>query len=193
MTSVEQLLAEIHACTVCQSELPLGANPIVQLSAPSKIALVSQAPGAIAHGKSLPFQDASGRTLRSWLGVDEETFYKPDNFAIVPIGFCYPGKGKSGDLPPRSACALLWHKRVWEQLTNVQLTILIGQYAQQYYLPNARRQTLTETVQNYQSYLPTYFPLVHPSPRNGIWQRKNLWFEAEVVPQLQELVRRILA
>jgi len=182
------LLHRIRACTVCESELPCGANPIVQFSKDSKIVLVSQAPGRLAHDKNLPYKDPSGQTLRRWLGVDEDQFYQADNFAILPIGFCYPGKGKSGDLPPRPECAPLWHEAVWQELKNVQLTLLIGQYAQRYYLRKQAHKTLTATVQNYTEYLPEYFPIVHPSPRNGIWLRRNPWFEKAVVPQLQKIV-----
>jgi len=187
------LLQRIRACTVCESELPCGANPIVQFSELSKIVLVSQAPGKIAHDKNVPYQDPSGRTLRRWLGVDEEQFYKADNFAILPIGFCYPGKGKSGDLPPRPECAPLWHEAVWNALQHVELTVLIGQYAQRYYLRRQARKTLTDTVQNYTDYLPNSFPIVHPSPRNSRWLRRNPWFETAVVPHLQQLVRSIVA
>ena len=182
------LLQRIRACTVCESELPCGANPIVQFSERSKIVLVSQAPGRLAHDKNLPYKDPSGRTLRRWLGVREDQFYQADNFAILPIGFCYPGKGKSGDLPPRPECAPLWHEAVWNRLQNVKLTLLIGQYAQRYYLQKQARKTLTATVHHYKDYLPDYFPIVHPSPRNGIWLRRNPWFEADVVPDLQQVV-----
>jgi len=186
MNAATNLLQRIRACTVCEEALPCGANPIVQFSEQSKIVLVSQAPGSIAHDKNLPYKDASGKTLRRWLGVDEDQFYDPANFAILPVGFCYPGKGKSGDLPPRPECAPLWHEAVWQELKNVQLTLLIGQYAQRYYLQEQARRTLTATVRHYTDYLPDYFPIVHPSPRNGIWLRRNAWFEQDVVPVLQK-------
>lgn len=140
----------------------------------------------------VPWDDASGRELRRWLDVSPETFYDPGIFALVPMGFCYPGKGRSGDLPPRPECAPAWHDRLLAAMPHVRLTILIGKYAQQRYLGKHAGINLTETVRNFHTYLPGYLPLVHPSPRNGIWQRRNPWFETEVVPALQEIVREIL-
>ncbi len=154
--------------------------------------LISQAPGILAHQKSIPYQDKSGERLRSWLGVSDEVFYNLDNFAILPMGFCYPGKGKSGDLPPRKECAPLWHNLVWQQLNHVQLTILIGQYAQQYYLKEPSSSNLTARVRAYENYLPQFFPLVHPSPLNQGWMKKNEWFEEEVLPVLRERIQVIL-
>ncbi|MEM0995144.1 MAG: uracil-DNA glycosylase family protein, partial [Bacteroidota bacterium] len=172
--------------------LPLGAKPIFNFSAHSKIVLVSQAPGALAHHSGVPYQDPSGVRLRDWLGVDETQFYRPDNFAILPMAFCYPGKGKSGDLPPRKECAPIWHQRIWAALEHIQLIVLIGQYAQKAYLGNARKKNLTQTVAAYQEYLPKFFPIVHPSPRNRIWLRKNAWFEAEVIPALRDRVKVLI-
>ena len=189
---MKQLQTELANCTFCEPHLPLGAKPIFQFSAKTKIALVSQAPGLLAHRSGIAYQDPSGRRLREWLAVEEATFYNPDNFGILPMGFCYPGKGKGGDLPPRKECAPLWHDRIWASLENVQLTLLIGQYAQKAYLGKSKKRNLTLTVQAYQEYLPKFFPVVHPSPRNQIWFRKNAWFEAEVVPNLQQLVKKII-
>ena len=186
------LYNEIRQCTVCLPTLEHGVNPILSFSANSKVAIIGQAPGSIVHRTGVPWDDKSGERLRSWLGVDDETFYNPDVFAIIPMGFCYPGKGKSGDLPPRKECAPLWHDRLFEQITDIQLTLLIGSYAQEYYLKEARKRTLTETVQNYEAYLPTYLPLPHPSPRNNIWLKKNQWFEDEVTPYLRSTVGSIL-
>jgi uracil-DNA glycosylase len=186
------LYNEIRQCNVCLPALEHGVNPILSFSANSKVAIIGQAPGSIVHRTSVPWDDKSGERLRSWLGVDDKTFYNPDVFAIIPMGFCYPGKGKSGDLPPRKECAPLWHDRLFEQITDIQLTLLIGSYAQEYYLKEARKRTLTETVQNYEAYLPTYLPLPHPSPRNNIWLKKNQWFEDEVTPYLRSTVGSIL-
>lgn len=189
---IDKLKSRISACKHCEENLACGANPIFSFSANSKIVLVSQAPGIHAHNKSIPYQDQSGVRLRSWLGVSDEVFYNPDNFAILPMGFCYPGKGKSGDLPPRKECAELWHESVWEQLQSVQLILLIGQYAQKAYLKQQRKRNLTETVKAYEAYLPKFFPLVHPSPRNQIWLKKNDWFEETVIPALQNRIAHLI-
>lgn len=186
------LLNEIRKCTVCPPSLALGANPVLTASVNSKIIIIGQAPGSVVHKSGVPWQDKSGDRLRDWLGVSEEQFYNPDIFAIIPMGFCYPGKGKSGDLPPRKECAPLWHQRLFDQLKEIQLILLIGNYAQEYYLKDQRKKTLTETVQNYQSYLPQYLPLPHPSPRNNIWLKKNEWFEKDVLPVLRSTVEQCL-
>lgn len=186
------LYDEIRKCKVCLPELEHGVNPILSVSADSKVAIIGQAPGSIVHRTSIPWDDKSGVRLRSWLGVDDDTFYNPDVFAIIPMGFCYPGKGKSGDLPPRKECAPLWHDRLWDQITDIRLTLLIGSYAQEYYLKEKRKRTLTETVKNYEEYLPKYLPLPHPSPRNNIWLKKNQWFEEEVIPYLRIQIASIL-
>lgn len=189
---LETLQKELSACKHCEPELPLGAKPIFNFSATSKIAIIGQAPGAITHRNGLPWDDPSGIRLRNWLGVDQETFYDSKHFAIVPMGFCYPGKGKGGDLPPRKECAPLWHQRIWDTLQAVELYILIGQYAQKAYLGKSRKKNLTQTVQHFEEYLPQYFPLVHPSPRNQIWLRRNEWFEAEVIPVLQSMIQKMI-
>lgn len=191
-TAIQSLKSTLSDCTHCEAHLPLGAKPIFNFSAHSKIVLVSQAPGALAHHSGVPYQDPSGVRLRDWLGVDETQFYRPDNFAILPMAFCYPGKGKSGDLPPRKECAPIWHQRIWAALEHIQLIVLIGQYAQKAYLGNARKKNLTQTVAAYQEYLPKFFPIVHPSPRNRIWLRKNAWFEAEVIPALRDRVKVLI-
>ena len=192
MSSFENLLHQIKGCTICAEHLPLGPRPVVSVSAQSKILVIGQAPGTKVHASGIPWDDVSGKNLRKWLGVTNEQFYDTDLFGIVPMGFCYPGKGKSGDLPPRPECAPLWHSQIFHHLKEVKLTLLIGQYAQGYYLGKGKKKTLTETVMNYEAYLPEFFPLVHPSPRNGIWMRKNLWFEEEVIPNLQKKVQEIL-
>lgn len=188
---MDELLQKIRACEICKPSLPLGPNPVVRASSKSKILVIGQAPGTKVHHSGIPWNDASGKNLRKWLGVTDDEFYNPELFAIVPMGFCYPGKGKSGDLPPRPECAAEWHEKLLAQMPNIELTLLIGQYAQGYYL-EGRKENLTETVRSFQDYLPKHFPLVHPSPRNGIWMRKNLWFEEEVLPVLKERVRKVL-
>lgn len=191
MNPVEDLLAEIRSCRICEQSLPLGANPIVQFSENSRILVVGQAPGTRVHKTGIPWNDPSGNNLRKWMDIDSEVFYDTSKIAIVPMGFCYPGKGKSGDLPPRTECAEAWHEKILDHLPNLQLTLLIGQYAQNYYL-KGRLGTLTETVQNWKAYQPRFFPLPHPSPRNNIWMRKNPWFGEEVLPQLKKSVRSVL-
>jgi len=184
------LLQEIRRCTVCLPDLKDGVNPILSATSKSKIAIIGQAPGRIVHETGVPWDDKSGERLRNWLGVSNEVFYNPDVFAIVPMGFCYPGKGKSGDLPPRKECAPLWHAKVLEHIPDIQLTLLIGSYAQEYYLKKKRKRTLTETVKNYKEYLPLYLPLPHPSPRNNIWLKKNEWFGDEVLPYLRTSIKK---
>lgn len=186
------LMSEIQGCTHCSQYLPLGPRPVVSFNEQSKILIIGHAPGTKVHASGKPWDDASGRRLRTWLGVDDATFYNPANFGIMPMGFCYPGKGKSGDLPPRPECAPLWHDRIHEALEQVSLTLLIGKFAQAYYLGKENQRTLTATVQRYQHYLPTYLPLPHPSPRNNIWLRKNPWFTSEVLPILQAKVQTVL-
>ena len=193
MNNLAQLLTEIRACKVCEKDLPLGANPVVSAQASAKIMIIGQAPGTKVHASGVPWDDASGKRLRSWLNIDEATFYDESQIAIMPMGFCYPGRGKGGDLPPRPECASLWHKRLLEQLPNIELTLLIGQYAQKYYLGKQRKKNLTQTVQAYHEYLPHYFPLVHPSPRNAIWQSKNPWFDEDIVPALQQIAGTLLS
>jgi uracil-DNA glycosylase len=189
---MEALLAQIKSCTLCAEHLFLGANPVVAASPNSKIALIGQAPGSIVHKTGVPWDDKSGERLRMWLNVTDNEFYNPDLFALIPMGFCYPGKGKSGDLPPRPECAPKWHELLFEQTKDLKLIILIGQYAQNYYLRNRAKRTLTETVKNYELYLPQFLPLPHPSPRNNIWLKKNPWFDQMLIPQLQSVVRTAL-
>ncbi|SNQ44651.1 uracil-DNA glycosylase family protein [Cellulophaga lytica] len=189
---MQELLSEIKKCTVCSAKLALGPRPIVSASAKSKIVIVGQAPGSIVHNTGIPWNDKSGENLRNWMGISTEDFYNTDKVAIIPMGFCYPGKGKSGDLPPTKECAPLWHKQILNGIKNVRLTLLIGAYAQSYYLGNKAEKTLTQTVKNYHSYLPNYMVLPHPSPRNNIWQAKNKWFVTDVLPELKIQVKEIL-
>ena len=157
----------------------------------SKIIIIGQAPGRIVHESGIPWDDKSGDNLRKWIGIEKETFYDPEKVALIPMGFCYPGKGKSGDLAPRTECAPLWHYALLQKIKRAQLTLLIGKYAEGYYLHDQAKSSLTETVKNFRDYLPDYLVLPHPSPRNNIWQAKNEWFRTEVIPELQSRVREI--
>ncbi|UTM57170.1 uracil-DNA glycosylase family protein [Photobacterium sp. CCB-ST2H9] len=185
------LLHQIRQCTLCQAHLPLGPRPVIQASSEARLMIVGQAPGTRVHDTGIPWNDPSGDRLRRWLELDRETFYDPSRIAIMPMGLCYPGKGKSGDLPPRPECAPQWHGQVWPLLPNIGMTLLVGQYAQNYYLPD-KPKTLTETVRAWRQWAPTYLPLPHPSPRNTLWLKKNPWFEAEVVPYIRDYVHQHL-
>ncbi|CAH6826726.1 IclR family transcriptional regulator [Vibrio chagasii] len=187
------LLKEIRQCTACEPHLSHGANPVIQAHPNARLLIIGQAPGIKVHESYIPWNDASGERLREWLGIGSDTFYDEQKVAIVPMGFCYPGKGKSGDLPPRKECAELWHKKVLQSLPNIQMTLLIGQYAQNYYLKQRTTNTLTETVKNWQVWAPEFLPLPHPSPRNNIWLKKNPWFESEVIPYIRKHISEHLA
>jgi uracil-DNA glycosylase len=189
---MDEILSEIRNCIACKAFLPNVPRPIIQASSVSKIVIIGQAPGQKVQNSGIPWDDASGNNLRQWLGVDKQTFYNEKIFALMPMGFCFPGSGKSGDLPPRPECAPLWHQEVLNSMTGIRLTLLIGQYAQNYYLKDSAKITLTETVKNYNEYLPKQIPLPHPSPRNNIWQKKNKWFKESLLQVLQEKVRSIL-
>lgn len=191
--ALEILLKEIRACRLCEDKLPLGPRPVLRASATAKLLIVGQAPGTLVHGSGVPWDDASGVRLRGWLQVDKSAFYDEKSIAIVPMGFCYPGRGASGDLPPRPECSQAWHPRLLPLLANVELVLLIGHYAQRHFLGDSRLNSLTETVQAWNQYAPRYFPLPHPSPRNIGWFMHNPWFEAEVVPALRERVAQVLA
>lgn len=184
------LLADIRRCKVCEPALPLGARPIVQAAAGAKLLIIGQAPGTKVHETGIPWNDPSGDRLRQWLQMDKAQFYDESQIAIVPMGFCYPGKGKSGDLPPRPECAELWHKNMLAALPKVELTLLIGQYSQKHYLDDDYK-TLTERVRHFAEFAPKFLPLPHPSPRNQIWLKKNAWFEVEVVPFLRKRVAEL--
>ncbi len=189
---LEDLLTEVRACKHCNAHLPMGPRPVLSAAHGASVVLIGQAPGTKVHASGIPWDDASGRRLREWLAIDEAIFYDPAKFAIIPMGFCYPGRGKSGDLPPRPECAPLWHARLLEALPNLKLSLLIGQYAQKYYLGGDRKANLTETVRSFEDFLPRFFPLVHPSPRNQIWMKKNPWFEQVVVFRLRQVVHHAL-
>lgn len=184
------LLNEIKACRVCADKLPHEPRPVLSFGPRARVALIGQAPGASVHKSGVPWDDPSGETLRDWMAIDRDRFYDPDVIAIVPMGFCFPGHGKSGDLPPRIECAPLWHERIFEQL-DVDLTLLVGQYAQAQYLGDRRARTLTETVKNWRDFGSSVLPLPHPSPRNRPWLAKNPWFMKEVVPVLRRRLGRV--
>lgn len=189
---MQDLLQNIRQCTICRNYLPLGPRPIFSGHPNSKIMIVGQAPGSKVHASGIPWDDASGKQLRKWLDVTDEEFYDETKIALVPMGFCYPGKGKGGDLPPRPECAPQWHRQLLDFMPKVELIILIGMYAQKYYLKEKAERTLTETVANYQEYVPRFFVLPHPSPRNRFWLTKNPWFEKDVLPVLKTHIHKIL-
>lgn len=186
------LLQRIRACRLCAAHLPLGPRPVLRARASARLLIVGQAPGTRVHASGIPWDDPSGERLRAWLGMDRDAFYDEARVAIVPMGFCYPGKGRSGDLPPRAECAQTWHPQLLPQLPRIELTLLIGQYAQRYFLGTARGDDLTATVRAYRDYLPRCLPLPHPSPRNIGWFRRNPWFESEVLPTLRRRVQALL-
>ena len=191
-SSLDTLLTEVRACRACAPHLPLGPRPIVRVGADARILIVGQAPGIRVHETGIPWNDASGDRLRQWLGVDAATFLDESQFAIIPMGFCYPGRGKSGDNPPRRECAPLWLDRLLAQLPSIELTLLVGQYAQRHFLGARRKPTLTETVRAWKDYAPDFVPLPHPSPRNQPWFKQHPWFEGEVLPMLRERVGLLL-
>jgi uracil-DNA glycosylase len=186
--TLAMLAQRIRACRVCAGQLSHPPRPVVQIGESARLAIIGQAPGRRVHASGIPWNDPSGRQLRRWLAMPMEIFYDVDKVAIVPMGFCYPGHGQNGDLPPRPECAPLWHARLWNLLPNIKLFLLIGSYAQNYYLQQNKKTKLTDTVRNYRRYLPTYFPIPHPSPRNRRWQKLNPWFETDVVPELRRQV-----
>ncbi|BCI67274.1 uracil-DNA glycosylase family protein [Acetobacter aceti] len=188
--SLDQLVGRIRSCTVCAHALPLGPRPVLHVSPRAKLLIASQAPGTKVHETGVSFNDASGDRLRQWLGMDRETFYDTEKVALVPMGFCYPGRlPKGGDCPPRPECAPLWREQVLSELRDVQLTLLVGSYAQNYALGPGR---VSDRVAHFRDYLPRYFPLPHPSWRTGAWEKRNPWFGDEVLPALRQEVTRIL-
>ncbi len=192
MDNFSLLIREIQACHVCEPYLPLGANPVFIAKPKARILIVGQAPGIRVHKTGLPFNDPSGTRLRRWLGIDRQTFYESPYLGIVPMGFCYPGTGKSGDLPPRKECASIWRELLLAQMPAVELTILLGQYAQHYHLGKSRKKNLTETARAWREYWPELLPLPHPSPRNIAWLQRNPWLEQEVIPVLQQRIQHLL-
>jgi uracil-DNA glycosylase len=191
MPSAAALLAQVRGCELCAAELQMGPRPVLQLHPAARILVAAQAPGRKVHETGIPFNDASGERLRSWLGVTREQFYDPRLFAIVPMGLCYPGKGASGDLPPRPECAAHWRAPLLRLLRRLQLTLVIGQYAGAYHLPD-ERDGVTAAVRNWRRYWPAVVPLPHPSPTNNRWLARNRWFEQELVPHLRERVAQVI-
>lgn len=189
---LDNLLDQINRCRICQDHLPLGPRPVIQAASSARLMIIGQAPGTKVHETGIPWNDPSGDRLRRWLELDRDTFYNPEHIAIMPMGLCYPGRGKSGDLPPRPKCAPQWHPQVWPLLPNIGMTLLVGQYAQQRYL-KGKPKTLTETVKTWRNWAPEFIPMPHPSPRNTLWLKKNPWFEEEVVPYIRDYVHRHLA
>ena len=189
----EALLAEVRACRICEAQLPHGPRPVVRGTPDARLLIVGQAPGRRVHETGIPFNDPSGDRLRDWMGIDRETFYDESRIAILPMGFCFPGTvPKKGDLPPRPECAAQWRARLLAGLPNIELTLVIGAYAQAWHLAGRTGKTLTETVQAFRDFLPRNLPLPHPSPRNRLWLKKNPWFEAEVVPEMRRRVAALL-
>lgn len=191
--SLERLLARIRACRLCEHELPLGPRPVLRASRTARLLIVGQAPGTRVHETGIPWNDPSGDRLRSWLGIDREIFYDVSRIAIIPMGYCYPGRNeRGGDLPPRQECSDTWLSHLLAHLEHVELTLLVGGYAQQHYLGALAKASLTETVRAFWDYLPRYFPLPHPSFRNLRWLKQNPWFEGEVIPELRKRTHCLL-
>ena len=197
---IDRLCEQVRDCTICADVLKDGVRPIVQMGQSARILIAGQAPGSKVHASGIPFDDPSGDRLRDWLGVDKATFYDPQKVAILPMGFCYPGRGKSGDLPPLKVCAEVWRQDLLDSLNNIQLTVVIGQYAQKWHfgrdgIPEIKK-NLTQTVKHWRDYYRAsnqqIIPLPHPSPRNNIWISNNPWFETDILPTLQQRVGKIL-
>ena len=187
-----ELAQEIARCRLCVDHLELGPRPIVQYSAQSRLVVVGQAPGSKVHESGIAWNDPSGERLREWTGLAKTEFYDSEQVGLVPMGFCYPGKGTSGDLPPRPECAPQWHARIFAILPPTRLTLLVGAYAQERYLPAAKGLGMTERVKHFASFMPQYFPLPHPSWRSTSWMKRNPWFDSEVLPQLRAAIRDAL-
>lgn len=187
-----RLLGEVRRCTICAAHLPQTPRPVLQVGPMARILVAGQAPGRRVDRSGIPFDDPSGDRLREWMGVDADTFYDPDAIALLPMGFCYPGQGRSGDLAPRPECAATWRARLLRQMPHVELVLLIGRYAQAWHLQQAACATLTETVRAWRLYGPGLLPLPHPSPRNNLWLRRNPWFEEDVLPSLRERVAALI-
>jgi len=191
--ALDRILREARACTLCADHLPLGPRPVLRASAEARLLIVGQAPGTRVHETGIPWNDASGDRLREWLAVDRETFYDESRIAIVPMGFCYPGRDKKGgDKPPRPECAPTWHPRVVPRLAQVRLTLLVGVYAQRYYLGERGGRTVADTVEHWREFLPDFLPLPHPSWRTKGWERSRPWFAGDLLPELRRRVRQMI-
>ncbi len=191
--SLKSLLAEVRACTHCAAHLPLGPRPTLRARKSARLLIIGQAPGTKVHESGIPWNDPSGERLRAWMNIDRLQFYDERRIAIVPMGFCYPGVlPRGGDAPPRPECAPLWHERILAELPNLELILLVGSYAQAYYLDKRRAKTMTDTVARWRDYLPEFLPTPHPSWRTTVWQKKNAWFDEELLPELRKRVKRAL-
>lgn len=186
------LINRAKNCRLCTPYLPLGARPVFQIHPKAKILVAGQAPGRKVHQSGVPFDDPSGDRLREWMGIEKAVFYNPEKIAILPMGFCYPGTGQRGDLPPRKECAATWRKSLLSLMPDIRVTLVIGQYALDWHLRGRKKKNLTETVKAWQEYSPDYLPLPHPSPRNNLWLKKNPWFEDHVLPVLRQAVSQNL-
>ena len=187
------LLAAVRACHACEAHLPLGPRPVLRAAETARILIVGQAPGLRVHTTGIPWNDPSGERLRGWMQVGKDIFYDESRIAIIPMGYCYPGRGKGGDMPPRHECAELWLDRLLAKLTRIELTLLIGQHAHRHYLGSRRKSSLTETIKAWREYAPRYIPLPHPSPRNTPWLQRNTWFEQQLLPELSMRIGALLA
>ena len=190
--TLEVLLEAVRDCRACEPHLPLGPRPILRAGETARILVVGQAPGARVHTTGIPWDDPSGERLRAWMGVGEDIFYDESRIAIIPMGYCYPGRGNGGDMPPRRECATLWLDHVLAKLPKIELTLLVGQYAQHHFLPSRRKPSLAETVRAWQEYAPLYIPLPHPSPRNQPWFKRHPWFDQQLIPMLQSRINMLL-
>jgi len=192
MPKNESLLRQVENCTICEKYLPHGVRPVFQIHPNARVLIAGQAPGRKVHESGVPFDDPSGNRLRDWMGIPKDVFYDPRLIAILPMGFCYPGTGKSGDLPPRPECEPAWRRQLLDLLPNLEMTLVLGKYAQDYHFGKSTA-SLTELVKSWKSYWPKIVPLPHPSPRNNIWLKNNPWFEKELIPPLRATITKLLA
>jgi uracil-DNA glycosylase len=191
--ALKRMLRDVRACRICEEKLPLGPRPVVQLASTARLLIIGQAPGSKVHRSGIPWNDASGDRLRDWLGMDRLTFFDEAKVAILSMGFCYPGPGENGgDNPPRPECAPVWHQGLLKHLPDIRLTLLVGQYAQRYYLAARRKDSMTKTVQAFSQYAPQFLPLPHPSWRSAVWMRKHPWFEMAVIPEVRKAVGKLI-
>jgi uracil-DNA glycosylase len=190
---LESLLIAVRGCRACDAHLPLGPRPVLGAAETARILIVGQAPRLRVHTTGIPWDDRSGERLRGWMGVGKEVFYDESSIAIIPMGYCYPGRGRGGDMPPRHECAQLWLDQLLAKIPQIELTLLIGQHAQRHYLASRRKSSLAETTKAWREYAPRYFPRPHPSPRNTPWLQRNPWFELQLVPELRLRIAALLA
>jgi uracil-DNA glycosylase len=190
--TLDSLLKAVRGCRACEAHLPLGPRPVLRAGKTARILVVGQAPGVRVHTTGIPWGDPSGERLRAWMGVNTDIFYDDSRIAIIPMGYCYPGRGNDGDMPPRRECASLWLDHLLAKLPQIELTLLIGQYAQRHFLASRRKPSLAETAKAWREYAPQYIPLPHPSPRNQPWFKRHAWFEEQLVPMLQSRIKTLL-